>query len=265
MTAKQFLALRIGLDCALIAICATLFSKNVISLMYHEVVGLVLLVLFVVHVVFNRKWVSRVFSGKMKTGKSKATILVNALLMLSWVGVMVTGILVSKKLFPFQISSLNPLHFFFAALALVMTGIHFGLHWNYFWGWLGKRVRLPRVVAVIMCVVILAFGGYRMVTSSFGRWIVAPFTAHEEHGERGEWQSAGNEAAGQHEGETTGQVSDRAGGVDAAQGQRGSHGQQPFSLANLLYTIATWFSILFLFAAIAHGAETLLTRKRSAV
>jgi len=26
--------------------------------------------------------------------------------------------------------------------------------------------------------VILAFGGYRMVTSSFGRWIVAPFTAH---------------------------------------------------------------------------------------
>ena len=59
MTVKQSLALRIGLDCVLIAICATLFSKNVISLMYHEVVGLVLLILFVVHVVFNRKWVSR--------------------------------------------------------------------------------------------------------------------------------------------------------------------------------------------------------------
>ena len=28
MTAKQSLALRIGLDCALITICATLFSKN---------------------------------------------------------------------------------------------------------------------------------------------------------------------------------------------------------------------------------------------
>ena len=55
MTAKQSLALRIGLDCVLIAICTTLFSKNVISLMYHEVVGLVLLILFVAHVVFNRK------------------------------------------------------------------------------------------------------------------------------------------------------------------------------------------------------------------
>ena len=95
------------------------------------------------------------------------TLVVNALLILSWICVMVTGVLVSKKLFPFQISSLNPLHFFSAALALVMTGIHFGLHWNYFWGWMGKRIRIPKVVAVILCIVILAFGGYRVVTSSF--------------------------------------------------------------------------------------------------
>ena len=262
MTAKQSLALRIGLDCALISICATLFSKNVISLMYHEVVGLVLLILFVVHVVFNRKWVSRVFSGKMKTGRSKATLVVNGLLILSWLVVMVTGVLVSKKLFPFQVSSLNPLHFFSAALALVMTGIHFGLHWNYFWGWIGKRIRLPKVVAVILCVVILAFGGYRVVTSSFGRWIVAPFTAHEEHGDRGERQIAATEMDGQREGEMTSQAPDQEGGNAAAQGQRGSHGQQPFSLANLLYTIATWFSILFLFAAITHGIENLVFLKR---
>lgn len=262
MTAKQSLALRIVFDCVLIAICATLFSKNVISLMYHEVVGLVLLILFIVHVVFNRKWVSRVFSGKMKTGKSKVALVVNALLVLSWICVMVTGVLVSKKLFPFQISSLNPLHFFSAALALVMTGIHFGLHWNYFWGWMGKRIRLPKVVAVILCVVILVFGGYRVVTSSFGRWIAAPLTTREEHGKSGERQTIGTEIEGQPEGEMTEQTSDRESGNAAAQGQRGSHGQQPFSLANLLYTIATWFSILFLFAAITHGIENWMFLKK---
>ncbi|MBQ6324997.1 MAG: DUF4405 domain-containing protein [Clostridia bacterium] len=265
MTAKRSLALHIGLDCVLIAICATLFSKNVISLMYHEVVGLVLMILFVVHVVFNRKWVSRVFSGKMKTGRSKATLVVNALLILSWVVVMVTGVLVSKKLFPFQVSSLNPLHFFSAALALVMTGIHFGLHWNYFWGWMGKRIRIPKVVAVVLCFVILAFGGYRVVTSSFGRWVAAPFTAHEEHGERGERQTAVVETDPSSEGETTDPVTGREGDAVAAQGQRGSHGQQPFSLTNLLYTIATWFSILFLFAAITHGVESRVSRKTGKV
>ena len=174
---------------------------------------------------------------------------------------MVTGVLVSKKLFPFQISSLNPLHFFSAALALVMTGIHFGLHWNYFWGWMGKRIRIPKVVAVILCIVILAFGGYRVVTSSFSRWVVAPFTSHEDHGERGERQTA-IETDGQREGEITDQTSDRESGNAAAQGQHGSHGQQPFSLANLLYTIATWFSILFLFAAITHGVENWMFLKK---
>ena len=254
MTAKKTLTLRIALDCILISVCATLFSKNVISLMYHEVVGLVLFLLFIVHVVFNRKWLGRVFSGKKQTGRSRAMVVVNALLALSWMGVIVTGVLVSKKLFPFQISSLNPLHFFFAALALVMTGIHVGLHWNYFWGWMGKRVPVPRVVAVILCVVIIAFGGYRLVTSSFGRWVVAPFTAREEHGQR----SAAGEAAGQREGEMT----DGEGRTEAAQPQRGSHGQQPFSLTNLLYTVATWFSILFLFAAATHGVEYLIAGKR---
>ena len=115
---------------------------------------------------------------------------------------------------------------------------------------------------MILCVVILAFGGYRVVTSSFGRWVVAPFTAHEEHGERGERQIAAMETDGQREGELTGEASDRESGNAAAQGQRGSHGQQPFSLANLLYTIATWFSILFLFAAITHGVENWVFLKK---
>ena len=74
MTAKKTLALRIALDCVLIAICATIFSKNVISLMYHEVVGLALLVLFIVHVVFNRKWLGMVFSRKGHSPRVKATV-----------------------------------------------------------------------------------------------------------------------------------------------------------------------------------------------
>jgi hypothetical protein len=53
----------------------------------------------------------------------------------------------------------------------MMPGIHFGLRWNYFWGWLRKRIRRHKVIAVILCVVILGFDGYRVFTSSFGPWI----------------------------------------------------------------------------------------------
>jgi len=270
MSARKTLTLRIALDCVLLAICATIFSKNVISLMYHEVVGLVLFLLFAVHIAFNRKWLAALQGAKRRSGRARATVVVNLLLILSWAGVLVTGILVSKKLFPFQISSLNPLHFFFSALALVMTGVHFGLHWNYFWGWMGKRVPLPRVAAVLLCVVIIAFGGYRTITSSFGRWIAAPFTPHEAHEQRGAQEAqAHGEAADPaivdgNAAEPTPADGDAQPSSGQPASQRGSHGQQPFSLANLLYTIATWFSMLFFFAAITHGTERLAAGKRPA-
>ena len=56
-------AKKIVLDIVMILVIASIYSKNVISLMYHEVMGLVLLMLFVIHVVFNRSFISRVTPG----------------------------------------------------------------------------------------------------------------------------------------------------------------------------------------------------------
>ncbi len=257
MSTKKSVVPRIVLDCVLIAVLITLFSKNVVSLMYHEVVGLIILGLFLIHIVFNRKWIGAVASmlsrGKL-TGKSRAMMIVNALLVFSWLAVFVTGVLVSKKVFFFEISSLNPWHFFSSALALVFTGVHFGFHWNYFWGFLAKRIQLPRVIAVVMCVALIGFGAYSLATSSFGRWMAAPFTPHEEHGgNRGQAAEAANSAEARN-------GSDE----DATPAQR-SHGQQSFSFANFVKVIATWFSVLFLFATCTHGVELLITKKQRGV
>lgn len=257
MPTRKSILPRIVLDCVLIVVLVTLYSKNVISLMFHEVVGLIILGLFLIHIVFNRKWIGAVVSKLSKgkvTGKSRVMMIVNALLVISWAAVFVTGILVSKKVFPFEISSLNPWHFFSAALALVFTGIHFGLHWNYFWGFLGKRVHLPRVIAVVLCFALIGFGAYSLVTSSFGRWMAVPFTPHEEHGGNRTRFAESVESA---EGENVS-------APDAMPAQR-SHGQEPFSLANFLKVVATWFSVLFLFAACAHGVELLATKKQRGV
>jgi len=112
---------------------------------------------------------------------------------------------------------------------------------------------------------ILAFGGYRVVTSSLGCWVVAPFTAHEEHGERGARQTAAIETDVQREGEMPGQGSDQESGNYAVQGQHGGHGLQTFNVANLFYTIATWFSVLFLFAAISHEVDNWFFPKKGKV
>lgn len=272
-------ACRIVLDIVLILVLITLYSKNVISLMYHEVTGLVLFVLFALHLALNRKWIANLLGSRLGKGaKPRIMAAVNVLLVLSWLTVMVTGILVSKKIFAIQLSSLNPFHFFSSALALIVTGVHFGLHWHYFWGFLGKRIRLPRTVAVVLMVAVILFGCLQTVNSSFPKWISAPFTAGSgEHGAGGHPEKAElsadvsgineTESGGTFAGDSeTGHGAEEIAGenpVTAEAGSRSSHGQQPFSVLNLLNIIATYFSIVFLFAALTRGTELAVKKVRT--
>lgn len=268
---KTSTVIRITLDILMILLLITLYSKNVISLMYHELAGIGIFILFFVHLVFNRKWISGLFHRKQKTGKAAKPLIikiVNILLAISWLGVLITGILVSKKLFAIQISSLNPWHFFISALALIITGVHFGLHWKYFWGFLGKRIHLPKIVTVLLTVIVLAFGCWQTVNSSFSSWISAPFTSRGE--QHGAWkpEATNNDVIMTSENQAEDKAAD-AEQPEAAQRQGrgtmpgGAHGQQPFSLLNLLNVIASFFSMTFLFAAITHGIERISKKKKS--
>ena len=278
---KKTILPKILLDILLIIVLITLYSKNVISLMYHEVAGLAILGLFVIHLVFNRKWFTTMLKKIVSKGLSaRARILsiVDVLLILSWLAVLITGILVSKKVFTIQISSLNPWHFFVSAVAMILTGIHFGLHWKYFWGFLGKKIRLNKVIALVLTVIIAGFGVYNLVTSSFGRWLVAPFSASAGHGEgfgpgaegkgfpreinteNSEFPERTNAVTGTAE-ELGNEASVTTGSGRMSRGGKGEHGQQAFSFTNLLSVIWSAFSIVFMFAAATYGVDLMLKRK----
>ena len=72
-------------------------------------------------------------------------------------------------------------HFFFAALAIILVGVHVGLHWNFIKSMFLKLLKLPRVIARplgIVCLAgILLYGGYSATTTSFPRWLATPITA----------------------------------------------------------------------------------------
>ena len=120
--------------------------------MCHEVADLVLAGLFCVHLILNRKWIAatvkRGLGGEINA-RTRVLTVVNALLVVSWIGVLVIGILVSKKVFSFQVSFLIPWHFFVSAVALIITGIHFVLNWKYFWGAVSKKIRLASLAVLI--------------------------------------------------------------------------------------------------------------------
>lgn len=177
---------KIVLDFVLIIILCTIFSKNSISLAYHEIVGLTLGVLFLVHIVFNRKWIPAVIkklSDKSYSLKNKVLLVIDIFLMIFWIGVIVTGILVSKKVFGFSMSYLNPYHFFFSAIALILTGIHIGFHFNYLHNYIKKVIRLNdkqyRVLNIFLSIIIIVMAVYFLKNSSFVNWLQAPFKVSE--------------------------------------------------------------------------------------
>ena len=273
---------RILLDVAMAAVLITLYNKNVISLMYHEIAGLIILLPFCVHLAFNWKWVAGLFKkglGRGVTGRMRCLAIVNILLVAAWIAVFATGILVSKKLFPFQIMALNPWHFFVSALALIMTGIHFGLNWDFFWGFIGKKIRIPQAAAVCLTALVLIFGCYSAGTSGFGRWLAAPFISMPGnmgmHGGgqgmgRGRMQLAEKSPAGEAFPALEKIIEENGEAVAAPvlrQPMQGNAGMpprmQPFTISRFLSVIASCFSLLFLFAAAAHYLEKLLKRKRA--
>ena len=179
------------LDVIMIAVIATLYSKNMISLAYHEIVGLALCLLFALHIVFNRKWVYAVSRNwhNMNT-RTKLNAVIDIMLIVCWVMVMVTGVLISKKIFHFEFSGIwIRLHFFTGAAALILTGIHLALHRNFFAGIFRKRF-----AAVIMIVLTLS-GLYGITRINMGTWLAAPFIErqHREGGHAGGRRQHGQE------------------------------------------------------------------------
>lgn len=194
--------IKISLDCVMAVILVLLYNSHVFALAFHEIAGLFIFCLFVIHVLLNRKWVTSITSklfNKTLSPRVRIGYAVDLLLLISFVMIIISGILISQVLFPSlamgKDSPWRNIHQFTAAVALILVGIHLGLHWGFISGMFKKMVKLPskitKPVSIVLLVAILAFGLYSLETSSFTGWLTAPFLVSES---RTEAQSGSNGA-----------------------------------------------------------------------
>jgi hypothetical protein len=242
------------LDAAMVVVFSILYSKSVISLAFHEVAGLIILGVALIHVLLNWKWVvgmtKKIFSKNLPA-KTRVLYIVDFLLLVCVIVMIVTSLLISKKLFGTSIgnhSSLNPVHFCAAAIMLLLIGVHLGLHFSYIKTTLAGREKLKKVVLVILLtlvVVCCVFGVYTLVTSSFARWISSPF-------------SAGSAGAGHGPG--------MGNGAGMGPGNGAGKGAQPaFSFLNLIKVFCQFFSVAMLVAVGTYGLTLCFGRKKQLV
>lgn len=125
-------------DLLIAVVFILLFSPKATGLAFHEIVGLLLGIAFLVHILLNKNWVmavsKKIFSKNTK-GKTKLSYLLNFILLLDMVMIIISGLFISKVILPhfryFPGVNWLPLHIVSSIIGLIIVGIHLGLHWNW--------------------------------------------------------------------------------------------------------------------------------------
>lgn len=178
---KKSIYFRFIMDIAMGIVFALFFNHKILGgLTYHETAGLVIGVAVVVHLIFNRKWikhVSKALFDKKIPSRTKVGWIVDLLLLIDMFLIILSGIAISKVLFPslnIQGSILNQnTHVACAYLGLALLGIHIGLHWTWTMNMFKKVFHIRRSSVVLawfarfLAVLVMLFGLYHMVSTNY--------------------------------------------------------------------------------------------------
>lgn len=188
-TASATRALKLALDAVMLVLLVLMYKKQVISMAFHEIGGLALIGLFVIHHLVNGRWIAattRKLFSKTTPAMVRARYIVDVLLLIAFLAVGVTGVLINKTLFTVRVAgNAQTLHYFSAALAVLLMGVHLGLHADYIFGkvFLRGANRIAKFAVGVVLAAMIAFGGYSLATTQFVSYLAAPVrTTQFTHG-----------------------------------------------------------------------------------
>lgn len=292
LSANAKRTLKLVLDAIMLVLLVLMYRKQVISLQFHEIGGLALIGLFVIHNLVNGRWIAattRKLFAKSTPAMVRARYIVDALLLVAFLTVGITGILINKTLFTVHAAgNAKALHYLSAALAVILMGVHLGLHAEYIFGKIFRKGanKIAKVALGMVLSCMIAFGGYSLVTTQFVSFLAAPLRTAQFA--RGDFQPSGDMMLDGYTMELPDDLSQvpelpadnaaqppqsgdsaTAGGQDGirqfsppdgTEGAREGRGEGGSGSAALL--IAQYVSIITLFGAVTYGVIKLMGRRK---
>lgn len=108
------------------------FSRMILNSNFHEIFGVILLILMIIHLYLNRNYLKKVFKGKYNS-KRRVMLAVNISFIVAFVFSILFGILSSEDILSFlNVRSLViiKLHKIFSYISLILVGLHLGVNLN---------------------------------------------------------------------------------------------------------------------------------------
>jgi hypothetical protein len=125
--------IKLVIDLAMTVLMLVAMAYHITGNTIHELVGAVLLVLFIVHNILNRRWYKTIIKGKYNI-RSVLRIAVNLLFLVSMVVVMISSAPIARDIFPFfPINNdmiVRQVHVLTAYWGFIFMAVHIGLSWG---------------------------------------------------------------------------------------------------------------------------------------
>ena len=156
--------IKIVLDIIMFISMILLMKTNITGLQLHEILGICLFIIFIIHKIINFKWVKSVgknILNKNMKSKSKIMFSLDLILFVFIILNVITGILVSKfilvSITANNIETVTILHKFFAWWSLILISIHIGLHWENFVNYFERKFKSLKENKILHILFILLY------------------------------------------------------------------------------------------------------------
>lgn len=156
--------IKIIVDILMTVALLMLMSYELLGSQQHEIVGIIMFVLFIVHHVFNINWAKNIAKGRQTPIRIFQNILV-ILVLVSLIASAVSGVIISRYLFKFlslpYSAIISRIHMLSAYWGFVFMSVHLGLHFNIFSFRIKNKRSFSRplkTAAKILIAILFAYG-----------------------------------------------------------------------------------------------------------
>lgn len=169
-------AFKIIVDILLFVVTFLLVNIEITGNLIHEILGITMAILLLIHIVTNWNWIKSVTKNFKKVNKkTKVMYVVNLLTMIVYFGAILFGIIISHELFKFETSSNYKFvitHIIFGRLAIVVMLLHVGMHIDRMFSKVkNKKIKaILYIIYIILAILISAYSIYTL-THSF-QWVM---------------------------------------------------------------------------------------------
>ena len=163
--------LRMILDIAMTVLMPLLMAYSLIGETFHEIIGTLIFILFIIHHMLNRKWSGALFKGRYSPDRVFRTV-INALLFAFMILQPLSGILMSKHLYTFLPSlhlsaQARSVHMLLAYWGYVLLNIHAGTHLTAPLAKLRRNRRGAFTLLIMALAAVSLYGAYAFVKRGF--------------------------------------------------------------------------------------------------